>query len=40
MEITLNPITKEDILVYFAKLLAPKINLLAANNKRLSPNIK
>jgi hypothetical protein len=40
MEIMLKPTTKEDILVYFAKLLAPKINLLAANSKRLSPKMK
>jgi len=40
MEIMLNPITKDDILVYFAILLAPKINLLAANSRRTKLNTK
>ena len=40
IEITLKPITIGDILVDFARLLAPKINLLAANNKRAKLNTK
>lgn len=40
MDMIIRPTTRGDTLVYFAKLLVAKMNLLAAKSNKINPSMK